>query len=215
MKTLFFFLVTLITPIITHAQWKSDIGVNVVPLIAKSLEINSEFRKYPAYSLNLSMGYSFKTGHTGFITNDVYDGIGNRQTSGFFSKAGIRFYPLSLSEKQRKSKFYVGGSLIFSQYKQTASKREWFANGDYTEDYIPVSTNGNTIFPAVNIGFTHQISRHINLDWGFQKSFVIRKNDYIGLKSRNYQPGAGSPQSDPFIGYLQGIISVRYRFIRK
>jgi hypothetical protein len=116
-----------------------------------------------------------------------------------------------LSGKKRRNNLFVGAFLIFYQYKQTALKQDMLNNWQYSDSYTKVTASRVTGFPATTIGFTHQISYHITLEWGIQKSFFIRKDNYIGIKRQNYQPGAGSLQSDPFIGDQQGIASIRYR----
>lgn len=195
-----------------HAQWKTSVGINLLPIIAKSAEISSEFSRHPGYSLNLHLGHTFKTGHTGLIDYDVYDGVSQRRTSGTFLKAGARLYPTSISGKQKRNHFFVGAYFILSQYRQTALQRELSQDSQFSDIYTPVSRKGSIIFPAGTIGFQHNLTRFLILDWGVQKSFVLRENNYLGRRGRNYQPGAGSAQSDPFIGYFQGIVSLKYKF---
>lgn len=205
---LIFFSIFFLTTIMARAQWKTSLGVNIPPIIAKSIEISSELSRHPGYSLNFNIGHTFKTGHVGLIDRKVYDRISERRTSGTFFKAGVRLYPTSMSGKQKRNHFFVGASLILSQYRQTAL----FEKLEVSDTYVPISSKGVTLFPAATIGFQHNLTRFLILDWGVQKSFVIRENNYLGLKDRNYQPGAGSAQSDPFIGYFQGIIAFKYRF---
>lgn len=209
---LIFFSIFFLTTIMARGQWKTSLGVNIPPIIAKSAEISSEFSRHPGYSLIFNLGHTFKTGHTGLVDHKVYDGISERRTSGTFLKAGARLYPTSMSGKQKRNHFFVGASLILSQYKQTALQRELSEDLDFTDTYLPVSRKGTVLFPAATIGFQHNLTRFLILDWGVQKSFVIRENNYLGRRGRNYQPGAGSAQSDPFIGYFQGIIAFKYRF---
>ena len=64
---LFFLSLFLLASASCHAQWKTSVGINIPPIIAKSAEISSEFNRHPAYSLNLNLGHTFKTGHTGLI----------------------------------------------------------------------------------------------------------------------------------------------------
>lgn len=203
--SLFFF-----TSLISHAQWKTSVGINIPPIIAKSAEINSEFSRHPGYSLNFNLGYTFKTGHSGLIDYKVNDRISERRTSGAFFKAGARVYPTSISGKQKRNHFFLGAFLILSQYRQTAL----FEKLEVSDTYIPVSSRGTALFPAATIGFQHHLTRFLILDWGLQKSFVLRENNYLGSRRRNYQPGAGSPQSDPFVGYFQGIIAFKYQLTK-
>lgn len=195
-----------------HAQWKTSLGINIPPIIAKSAEISSEFRRHPGYSLNFNLGHTFKTGHIGLIDHKVNDGISDRRTSGTFLKAGARLYPTSMSRKQKRNHFFVGASLILSQYKQTALQQDLLEDPGFMDIRTPVSVKGTAVFPAATIGFQHHLNRFLILDWGVQKSFVLRENNYLGIRDRNYQPGAGSAQSDPFIGYFQGILSLKCQF---
>ena len=205
---LIFFSIFFLTTIMARAQWKTSLGVNIPPIIAKSIEISSELSRHPGYSLNFNIGHTFNTGHVGLIDRKVYDRMSERRTSGTFFKAGVRLYPTSMSGKQKRNHFFVGASLILSQYRQTAL----FEKLEVSDTYVPISSKGVALFPAASIGFQHNLTRFLILDWGVQKSFVIRENNYLGLRDRNYQPGAGSAQSDPFIGYFQGIIAFKYRF---
>lgn len=195
-----------------HAQWKTSIGINIPPIIAKSAEISSEFSRHPGYSLNLNLGNTFKTGHLGLINYKVYDGVSKRQTSGTFLKAGARLYPTLISGKQKKNYFFIGAYFILSQYRQTALQRELSEDLEFSDTYTPISRIGTIVFPAATIGFQHNLTKFLILDWGVQKSFVLRENNYLGRRDRNYQPGAGSAQSDLFIGYFQGILSLKYKF---
>ncbi|MHA4739616.1 hypothetical protein [Dyadobacter sp. MSC1_007] len=200
-----------LTTVMAHAQWKASLGLNIAPVLAKSIELSSEFSRHPGYSLDFNLGYIFKTGHIGLIDYKVDDRIRERRTSGTFFKAGARLYPTSMSGKQKRNHFFVGAFLVLSRYKQTG----FFEKLEVSDTYVPVSTKGTALFPAATIGFQHHLSRFLRLDWGVQKSFVIRKDDYLGSKQRNYQPGAGSPQSDPFIGYFQGILALKYQFANR
>lgn len=204
----FSFSLFFLTSAISHAQWKTSVGIDIPPIIAKSAEITSEFRHHPGYSLNFNLGHTFKTGHVGLIDHKVDDRISERRTSGTFFKGGVRLYPTSISGKQKRNHFFVGASLVLSQYRQTAL----FEKLEVSDTYIPISSKGVALFPAATIGFQHNLTRFLILDWGVQKSFVIREDNYLGRRDRNYQPGAGSAQSDPFIGYFQGIVAFKYRF---
>ncbi|TLV03730.1 hypothetical protein [Dyadobacter luticola] len=199
----------LILPAAAQAQWTRQIGINVVPLIARTLEVNSEFSDHPGYGLTLSAGHTFRTPHTGLINYDVYDGIDDRKTSGTFVKAGIKLNLNSITGTVQRTNFYIGTALILSQYRQTAMKREL---DDVDRVTFPVSTSGVTLCPAVSMGFTTKIGKHLIFDWGVQKAFVYREDDFIGTRARNYQPGAGAEQATPFVSYVQGMLSLRYRF---
>ncbi|QRR00052.1 hypothetical protein [Dyadobacter sandarakinus] len=211
MKLPFLFLLFL-SSVSCHAQWKASAGINLPPLIARSVEVSSELSRHPGYSLIFQAGQTFKSSHIGLTDYKVDDRISQRKTSGTFLKAGGRIYPGSLSGKQQRNRFFAGALLIFSHYNQTALMRDLLQDSGFGEQYTWVSAKGTTLFPAATIGFQHQLTRSFILEWGVQKSFVIRRDNYLGSRQRNYQPGAGSAQSDPFIGYFQGIVAVKYQF---
>jgi len=100
------------------AQWTRQLGFNVVPVIANSLELVSEFSRHPRYSLNFNAGYTFNTSHVGMIDHKVYDGLSQRKTSGAFAKAGGKLYLTGLNGKQRKTNFYLGLLLLFLNIKR-------------------------------------------------------------------------------------------------
>lgn len=207
-RSLLIFVMLLLGPLVSSAQWRSKLGVNVVPVIAKTLEVTSEFSNHPSYSLHFNAGYTFSTSHIGMIDYDVFDGVKDRKTSGVFAKIGARFYPLSIKGREPRNSFFVGGSAILSQYRQTAMKTDVSL---VESEYVSVSAKGITVAPALSLGFTSRISKRLALDWGVQKSFLYRKNDFIGRQRRNYQPGMGSGQSSPFMGYLQGIVAIKFQ----
>jgi hypothetical protein len=199
----------LLLPVLGAAQWQSRIGLNVVPLVAKSLEVTSEFSHHPVYSLNFNAGYTFNTGYLPLFDIKFYDGVEKRRTSGAFAKAGGRVYPGSLNGRERRANFFVGAGLIVSEYKQKALKAD-LSSGSLDLDYRPVSSKGVILCPSFSMGFTAKVAKKMYLDWGIQKAFVNREDDLIGKKYRNYQPGAGSGQVHSLTQYIQGILVLKY-----
>jgi len=59
MRKLFLLLFLIIFHSNCSAQWTRQIGINVVPLIANSVEVVSEFNRHPGYSLNLTQDILF------------------------------------------------------------------------------------------------------------------------------------------------------------
>jgi hypothetical protein len=139
-----------------HAQWKTSVGINLPPIIAKSAEISSEFSRHPGYSLNLNLGHTFKTAHTGLIDYKVYDGVSQRRTSGTFLKAGAKLYPMSISRKQKRNQFFIGAYFILSQFRQTALQRELSEDLEFSNTYTPVSMKERLYFllPLLDFNIT-------------------------------------------------------------
>jgi hypothetical protein len=210
-KLLLSLISALLLPVMSIGQWTKQIGINVVPIIAKSWEFSSESNKHPGYSLTFNTGATFGAEHNGMVDHKVFDGVSSRRTSGFFLKPGARLYLASLKGRERRSNFYVGGSVIFSQYRQTAMQRVLQEDGHSSQNKVSILSKGVAICLAFSLGFTRRITDRFSLDWGFQKGFVLRKDDYLGTSKRNYQPGVGSNQSDPFVGYIQGNLSAKFR----
>jgi len=211
MKKRILFLFIFCLPSLSFAQWNAQLGVNVIPVIAKTLEISSEFSHHPGYSLTLNAGYTLKTGFTGIPDYKVYDYISERQTSGAFLKTGGRLYLQSLNGTQRRTNFFIGAALIISQYNQKALRRLTGPNYENTDNYVNVDSKGVSLCPAVSMGFSRRLSKKFTLDWGLQKAFLNRGDDFIGTKNRNYQPGAGSGQSI-ISEYFQGNLTLKYQF---
>lgn len=207
---LFLFLLSLN---LAYAQKEIQVGVNIPPIIAKTLEVTSTFTTHPGYSINLNAGSTFGTSLSGPWLYDIYDGVGDRKTKGVFLKGGGRLFPFNMTGKKRRGNFYVGGFLILSHYNQEAMQKDLSdLNNDYPKE-TPISAKGTVFAKAFTMGFTHHLNSRLELDWGFQKSFGIKRSDYLGYPDRDYQPGVGTRSMNEWYSkYVQGVLSLRYRF---
>ena len=196
--------ILIFSSIVSQAQIQKSIGINWVPLIAKTLEINGEVKPKQWFAINASTGYTFNTSYIGLIDYKVYDFTKDRKTSGWFLKSSFLFYPTGLKGKESKTSFFMGLGLALSDYNQSAI----YMPQDEPERRL--TRTGTILSPLASLGFTSKISNHFYLNWGVQRPFYIHRDDFIGTRRRNYQPGLGNPQSDPFVGYLQGILTLKY-----
>lgn len=193
------------------AQWTAKIGINAAPLIAKTVEVISEFSYHPAFAIQAGAGGTFGTKHIGLIDYKVDDGVENRTTSGAFLKAGGKIYLNNLNGTLHNNSFFIGANAIVSYYHQTALQQNYDQDTrDYLDSYSPVSAKGVLFVPVVSAGMSHHFSKRLGFDWGVQMPIHMRRSDIPGTDMRNYQPGVGSGQSNPFIGYLQAILLFKY-----
>ena len=212
MKTLLLFtlLIVFAGSIRVQAQWKKTVGINIVlPPTARTLELTSEFSPHPAYALTFNAGYTHRASFQGF--SKVHDGVWNRQSSGAFFKLGGRAYLLSLAKKQPPVNLFVGAQLIGSSYRQSA-RVEIIDPGFWPVTPNPhPKVNGFIWGAALTSGLTIYLTKRIALDGGIQYGFQPTRDDYIGRRSFNYQPGFGLSRSGEQVTSLQGILNVKYR----
>jgi outer membrane protein W len=199
------------------AQWEKRIGVNLLPLTVRSLEITSEFSPKSCFAFTLNAGYVNNTAYEGLSGSKVGDGVTERKTSGIFYKAGARYYFRSYADVPPKVNIFAGLLLIGSNYSKTA----------YQDDYVTqtgpekVTKSGFSWGPALTAGLTFRINRRIHLDAGVQYGFLPKADRNIGIQSFNYEPGFGASKTPlliPFIPPLailatnsQLIMAVKYQ----
>lgn len=190
------------------AQWNTKIGINVVPLITKTLDIESEFSYHPGFAFQVGIGGTFNTSYQGLIHFDVYDGIEDRRTSGAFFKAGGKLYLNNLKGVVHRNNFFIGATGVFSYYHQKAMKRDLNTEDIDNVKSYPVEVKGLLFAPTISTGFWHRLNDKLSLEWGVQVPLYISRNNFLGLRDRNFQPGLGSGSLIP---YLQGILMLKYQ----
>lgn len=191
-----------------HAQWTGKAGVNFVPLVARSVEATAEISNRSWYALTADLGYTFNTGHIGMFDYRVYDFYEDRKTAGIYSRLGARWYTNGFGPS-KDVRFYVNPLLVISNYRQTALRT---SPEEQNLPPVKVSASGTVLLPALRIGFTRSLSQKLSIDFGAQKALSPRRDDMFGTRMRNYQPGAGSGQSTPTVGYLQGYLALKMKF---
>ncbi len=197
--------ILIFTSIVSKAQTQKSIGINLVPLIAKTLEINGEVKPKQWFAINAGTGYTFNTNYSGIIRWNIGDNTKDRQTSGWFLKSSFLFYPTGLKGKERKTRFFVGAGLALSTYNQSLT---YIPFGSSEEPERTMTYKGALLSPIASIGFTSKIASRIYLNWGLQHAFYIPREGVIGTGRYNYQPGLGGQPSE----YLQGIVALKYTF---
>jgi hypothetical protein len=191
-----------------RAQWQKQVGINVVPLLAQSLEATSEFSHTAWYSLSLDVGYTYRSRYKGIGYREFHDGHNNRTTSGVYARFGPRFYTPGFGPS-KKVRFYVNPLLVFSSYRQQA---------DFVSDVMdqkntsPVSARGAVLIPALRVGLSRPVSKRMVIDFGAQKARKPGRDDLFGSPARNYQPGTGAGERFFFNRpYLQGYFALKWR----
>lgn len=214
MRVLFCIALMLSAASAAHAQWIGKAGINIIPAVASSAEVTSDFSNRSWYALTADVGYTFNTGYTGIYDDKVWDFHSRRRTSGLYGRLGGRLYTPGFGPS-REVRFYVNPLLVISGYRQTALRSSY---EDPEQPPVKVSASGTVLVPALRMGFTRPLSQKLSIDFGVQKALNPRRDDMIGSRSRNYQPGAGSGQNPPFIGsgqttrYLQGYLALKIGF---
>lgn len=203
MKKLYILLLLCLLTVQSFAQWEKQIGVNLLPIAIGSYEVSGEFSHIPQLAIVANAGYLHKTGFEVIWDDDVGDGIENRRTSGAFYKMGVRYYFVRPTAQPRKVKSFVGVLLIGSHYSKTADTTD--LNSHFTGDliYAKTSRKGFSWGPAISFGLSFRLSSRLSLDTGIQNSYMVRDDDRIGRRSRNYEPGFGVRTS--------GVIPTIYR----
>ena len=194
-----------------QAQWQKCVGLNMLPLIARTIELTSEFGPHPAYALTVNVGYTHRSPFDGIVKVKVYDGVKDRQSSGGFLKVGGRLYLLSLTGRQPPVNLFAGAQLIGSQYHQTGTVQIIDPGFSPVPQAPYVEANGFVWGAAVTGGLTVRMAKRVTLDGGIQYGFQPTRHDYIGDRSFNYQPGFGISRTGSRVTSLQGILTVKYR----
>jgi hypothetical protein len=200
----------------TMAQWSTRIGMNLLPITVRSLELNTEFGPKSCFAFTTNIGYVDKTSYEGLSGSKVWDGVTERKTSGFFYKAGARYYFRSYAATAPKVNIFAGALLIGSHYFKTAYRDDFTETGP-----IKVSKSGFSWGPALVAGLTFRINSHVQMDTGVQFGFLPKADRNIGRGSFNYEPGFGASKTPlliPFVPPLamvatnsQVILSVKYQ----
>ena len=214
MKQSLLVLILLVTvPRVVSAQWQKRIGINVIPLAIRTIELTSEFTNHPAYALTFNAGYVHESAFDGLVKSKVYDGVSDRRTSGLFVKAGFRTYLLSLTGKEPAFNLFVGAQLIGSQYRQrgiVSAIDPGFYVGGAPPD-VAVRVSGFLWGTALSGGATVRLSQKLAFDVGIQYGLQPTRTDYIGDREFNYQPGFGISRAGGTVTSVQGILTVKYR----
>ncbi|WP_428659975.1 hypothetical protein [Runella sp.] len=193
-----------------QAQWRKSVGVNIVfPLTAPALELASELTAHPAYALTLNVGYTHRASFQGF--SKVYDGIYDRKSSGAFVKLGIRSYLFSFANNRPAFNLFIGAQVIGSHYSQTGTL-EIIDPGFSPFPQNPYLKAKGVIWGgAFTGGLTIRLAKRIAFDGGIQYGLQPTRDDYIGKRVFNYQPGFGLSRSGKQVTSIQGIVTVKYQ----
>ena len=205
----------------TIAQWEKRIGINLLPLSVRSLEITSEFSRRPRFAFTVNAGYVYNSPYEGISGIKVYDGVQNRKTSGPFLKVGSRFYFMKPKVTQKKVNIFAGVLLVGAYYDKKADTEVIYSNFPTDVIFKKTTKKGFSWGPAMTAGLTLRINRRIDIDAGIQYGFMIENNQNIGRKDFNYEPGFGTSKTPALLIFVpplallathaQAIVTLKYR----
>lgn len=187
---------TLIAALVTlycytqETQGKYSIGLNLPPLIGKTIDLRFENNLNPHWTLQLSAGAMIDNHIKGSVYK-VYDGLAYFNNSGFFGSAGIRYY---YHKEVKKSALFGGVKIINGYFDQS---------GRYEEGHNQVSESGYFIATGIEAGVSWRLSDKFKLDTGLQYSPVIYADRQVS-RFFSVLPGIGA------IADLQGILAFKY-----
>jgi len=173
-----------------ETQGKYSIGLNLPPLIGKTIDLRFENNLNPHWALQLSAGVMIDNHMKGSVYK-VYDGLSDFNNSGFFASAGIRYYH---HKEVKKSALFAGVRIISGYFDQS---------GRYEEGHNQVSESGYFIATGIEAGVTWRLSDKFKLDTGLQYSPVIYADRQVS-RFFSVLPGIGA------IADLQGILAIKY-----
>lgn len=194
------------------AQGQIRLGVNVLLLPLRTLEITGEFKKQPWYSVTLNAGYVHQSAYKGIGGVKLDDQIDDRSSSGWFGKAGGRLYLLSFTGNEPTVNLFLGAQFIAASYNQSGIQQtDRFENGTIVSSFSKVNSRGLIAGGALTGGLTFKLSKRFQLDPGIQYSFVPRRDDYVGYTGFNYQPGFGvTNRGGRYRKSIQGLLVLSY-----
>lgn len=208
MRNLFLLFIFLANPV--WAQWTSKVGINLPPLIGSSFEATSEFSNREWYAVTVDLGYTWNSSFLGIYDDKAWDGYKDFRTSGVYGRLGFRLYTREFGPSQ-KVRFYLNPLWVVSNYSQSARFFDVMSTQPLGEGE-PVKVQGTVLVPGLRLGFTRVLNRRFMLDFGVQKTLNPPRNNLIGLRKDNYQPGVGSTNVTPWLDYLQGYFSFKFIF---
>lgn len=188
----FLVLVFSILGMTAQAQKKTEIGFNLMPISAGSYELVTERKINKRLAVSVKAGYASEQGLRFILKKD--DGIDNKKHSGFFGKVGLKYY--------FTKGFFLLGNIIYSNYHNSG---EINTNGNKEI----ISSSGGIWALGLTPGYKFALedNNRLFLTLGIQVGFAQSRNDLVGIRGHNYQPGLGPVGNT----YCQPILAFTYR----
>lgn len=197
LKIIFYLIIFLITRNIVFGQekenWNHDIGINLLQILATTIDLTYEFSNNPRYTMIVNPGYTINYANSfdfiGFFLTPHYkcgnDGYSMKNQSGGFIKIGMKFNFRNKTEK--KNYFYLGAFMTNSLINEKAEYENW----DIPNSQVEYLNHKIFIFGLTGaVGYNFRISNKLNSDFGIHISMPSKDYDDLYGYS-NYIPGMG------------------------
>ncbi|KAA9349898.1 DUF3575 domain-containing protein [Larkinella humicola] len=201
MKTIYLLLLGLLA--FSHGLFaqriRSQIGVNVVPLFDKTVEVNASWTNSPNYDFYFQGGYTFPR-HYQKNKNDFEWQYWEGKSSGAYLRVGGRAF----LNPNRKFRMFLGVQLTESYFKQSGTNYqviECIVAPCYPLESAAAQKN-DRLSAGITGGFRTNLASRLTLDLGIQaNAYVFGKPDL--LNNTVYVPGVGRKT-------VQGVASIQY-----
>lgn len=176
-----------------------QIGLNVVPLFDKTVELNATWTNSPEYDFYFQGGYTFPRNYLK-NKNDFEWQYWEGKSSGAYLRVGGRAFLNS----NRKFRMFLGVQFTESYFKQSGTKYhviECFMAPCYPLESAAAKKT-NMLSAGITGGFRTNLASCLSLDLGIQaNTYVFGKPDL--LNNTVYVPGVGRKP-------VQGVASIQY-----
>ncbi len=213
MKKVVFLCLIFLQTTILYSQSDQYIGINIMQLFAKSVNINYRIDKYPRLSYlfegGLTFNYTQQTRDPEWLFNyDPWMSTDTRseKISGGFLKIG-----LLTRSVEKKNYLNVGISLINSVIHEEGIYEDCYYDDDeiFHEDDIPFNQTYYKMGFGFYLGYNLKISKKIATNMGFQSSFSL-KGSKEGYWMYEFIPGMGINSAESHFR-LMPVINISYK----
>jgi hypothetical protein len=192
MKRYFVGLALLASLTASAQRWESRIGLNLLPLVARTLEVRAALHPTPAWALTLDVGGTLGSRFQGLSLSKVGDDVsGKRRTSGAYLRAGGKVYWKRLANPVAPVSFLTGLSVVASAYRAVARVQDWSTLPPDPAREETRTSRGFLWGLGLTGGLAWDLNRRFSHEIGVQYCLHPPRTDYFGLAYRNYQPGMG------------------------
>ena len=172
-------------------------GMNLPPLIGKTLAISTELTSHRNYSFTVGVGAMTNCTLPRQYRHPVGEGTYNHSNSGVYTSIGIRFTP---QKKINSTHFFIGGKLLGGYFKQSAEFRvpfeNWFKDNQIPEDFYfiedRVYSEGFFVGYAIESGINIKLTGHFHTEIGLQYGNHIFTTKKQVSSISSILPGLGS-----------------------
>lgn len=175
------------------------LGINLPPIIGKTLDLKVETNPNSHFTNQLAIGYMQDNKLEGSYYK-ICDFTENWNNSGAFISFGLRY---NTRKNLEKSTFFIGIKIIGGYFDQTADT--------WDRDNIHRTNIRRTgFFGAIGVesGLTLKIKQKFSIDFGLQYSYPFYTDEQVS-SFFSVLPGVGA------IGNLQGILIPKFILKRK